>query len=76
MYLAARDEAKGREAIEDLKTATGKEALFLMLDLADLRGVRTAAEEFLRYVYVHSSFIRTLEWMPWAGRGMLMNADK
>ncbi|EIM81821.1 NAD-P-binding protein [Stereum hirsutum FP-91666 SS1] len=47
VYLAARDEAKGREAIEDLKTATGKEALFLKLDLADLRGVRTAAEEFL-----------------------------
>ncbi|EIM81817.1 NAD-P-binding protein [Stereum hirsutum FP-91666 SS1] len=48
VYLAARDASKGLKAIEDLKASTGgKEALFLKLDLADLRSVRQAAEEFL-----------------------------
>lgn len=52
VYLAARDASKGLKAIEDLKASTGgKEALFLKLDLADLRSVRQAAEEFLRFVF-------------------------
>lgn len=52
VYLAARSETKAREAIADLRASTGgKEALFLKMDLADLRSVRTAAEEFLRFVH-------------------------
>lgn len=50
MYLAARDPQKAADAIEELKQVTGKEALFLELDLADLRSVRKAAEEILKYV--------------------------
>jgi len=34
-------------AIEDLKRDTGREALFLRLDLADLKSIKASAEEFL-----------------------------
>ena len=47
VYLAARSRAKGEAAIAELKTATGKEAIFLELDLSSLASVRKAAEEFL-----------------------------
>ena len=49
VYLAARNSIKAREAIDQLKEETGKEAIFLELDLASLEKVRLAAEEFLRY---------------------------
>ena len=49
VYLAARNRTKAREAIDQLKEETGKEASFLELDLASLEKVRSAAEEFLRY---------------------------
>jgi retinol dehydrogenase-12 len=45
--MASRNADKAKVAIEDLKNDTGKEALFLHLDLASLNGVRRAAEEFL-----------------------------
>ncbi|KAJ6579231.1 NAD(P)-binding protein [Mycena vulgaris] len=47
VYLAARSPAKGKEAIAQLETETGKRAEFLELDLADLSKVRQAAEAFL-----------------------------
>jgi NAD(P)-dependent dehydrogenase (short-subunit alcohol dehydrogenase family) len=47
VYLAARTPAKANAAIADLKNETGKEAIFLQLDLADLTAVRKSAEEFL-----------------------------
>ncbi|KAI0052000.1 NAD(P)-binding protein [Auriscalpium vulgare] len=47
VYLAARSEERAQEAITALKTDTGKEAIFLKLDLADLVKVKAAAEEFL-----------------------------
>ncbi|KAK2462522.1 hypothetical protein APHAL10511_005492 [Amanita phalloides] len=47
VYLACRNETKAREAIADLRETTGKEGIFLPLDLADLRSVKTAAESFL-----------------------------
>ena len=53
MYLAARNEDRAKAAIEDLKQTTGKEAIFLKLDLSSLGSVKAAAEEFLRWV--HSS---------------------
>ena len=47
MYIAARSQPKAEEAIKELKTETGKEALFLKIDLGDLKSVKRAAEEFL-----------------------------
>lgn len=47
VYIAARSRSKAEEAISELKTITGKEALFLSLDLSDLVSVKRAAETFL-----------------------------
>lgn len=56
MYIAARDQVKSERAIEELKISTGKEAVFLKLDLASLKAIKTAAEEFLRStLFVHES---------------------
>ena len=48
--MASRSKAKAEQAIADLKQLTGREAIFLELDLANLKSVKKAAEEFLRYV--------------------------
>jgi NAD(P)-dependent dehydrogenase (short-subunit alcohol dehydrogenase family) len=48
VYFAARSQERAEKAIKDLKTETGKEGIWLKLDLADLKSVKTAAEEFLR----------------------------
>ncbi|KAJ7787672.1 NAD-P-binding protein, partial [Mycena olivaceomarginata] len=48
VYLAARSPEKAKEAIDDLKSQTGKEAEFLQLDLADLHSVKRAVEEFTK----------------------------
>jgi NAD(P)-dependent dehydrogenase (short-subunit alcohol dehydrogenase family) len=50
VYLAARSAVKANAAIAELKEVTGKEAIFLQLDLADITAVRKSAEEFLSYV--------------------------
>lgn len=47
VYLAARNPEKSEKAIEELFELTGKRAVFLKLDLADLLSVKAAAEEFL-----------------------------
>ena len=47
VYLAARNATKANTAIAELKDETGKDAIFLQLDLADLTAVRKSAEEFL-----------------------------
>ncbi|KAG1751095.1 hypothetical protein EDB19DRAFT_1675262 [Suillus lakei] len=47
VYVAARSQEKAEVAIKDLKDSTGKEALFLKLDLADLKSVKASAEEYL-----------------------------
>ena len=57
MYIAARSEDRAKIAIEDIKQTTGKEAIWLKLDLASLKSVKTAAEEFLECVH-RSSFER------------------
>lgn len=49
VYIAARSPEKAAQAIQDLKNETGKEALFLKLDLADLSSIKVAAEEYMRY---------------------------
>ena len=48
MYIATRSKERAEAAIAELKTTTGKEAIFLELDLADLASVRKAAKVFLR----------------------------
>jgi len=47
VYMASRSPEKAAKAIEELKSATGKEAIFLQLDLASLSSVRRGAEAFL-----------------------------
>jgi len=47
VYLAARSAQKANEAIAELKDETGKQAIFLQLDLSDLPAVRRSAQEFL-----------------------------
>ncbi|PBK90485.1 NAD-P-binding protein [Armillaria gallica] len=46
VYMAARNEIKARNTIHELLKDTGKEAIFLKLDLASLESVREAAAEF------------------------------
>ncbi|KAF9475748.1 NAD(P)-binding protein [Pholiota conissans] len=46
VYIAARNPEKVAEAIKDLEKETGKEALFLKVDLSDLKSIKAAAEEF------------------------------
>jgi len=48
VYLAARSEEKGKQAIERLKKTTGKTDIeYLYLDLADLKQIAQAAKEFM-----------------------------
>ncbi|OAX37150.1 NAD(P)-binding protein [Rhizopogon vinicolor AM-OR11-026] len=47
VYIACRDKVKGEAAIRELKDSTGREAILLQLDLANLKSVKAAAEEFL-----------------------------
>ena len=57
VYLAGRDEGKGQEAVNKLKELTGKEPIFLHLDLADLASVKKSAEEFLgKETHLHVLF--------------------
>jgi retinol dehydrogenase-12 len=56
VYLAARSASKAAEAIAELKNETGKEAIFLQLDLSDIPAIRRSAREFLSYVVIHGSF--------------------
>ncbi|KAL0961442.1 hypothetical protein HGRIS_006387 [Hohenbuehelia grisea] len=47
VYMANRSEEKTAPIIKKLKEETGKEAIFLKLDLANLRAVKQAAAEYL-----------------------------
>ncbi|KAL1671269.1 hypothetical protein EV122DRAFT_226867 [Schizophyllum commune] len=46
VYIGARSPSRAQEAIADLKNATGKQALFLKIDLGSLTSVKAAVEEF------------------------------
>ena len=51
VYIACRSAEKANLAIEELKKETGKtDVYFLQLDLASLKSVKQAAEEFKRCV--------------------------
>ena len=54
VYLAARSAQKANEAIAELETETGKQAIFLHLDLSDILAVRRSAQEFLSCVILMS----------------------
>lgn len=47
VYIGARSQTKAEQAIKKLRELTGKEALFLKLDLGDLKAVKSAANGFL-----------------------------
>lgn len=51
VYIAGRNSSKAEAAIKELKERTGKEALFLELDLANLRAIRKSVAEFQRCAY-------------------------
>ncbi|KAH9895862.1 NAD-P-binding protein [Cubamyces lactineus] len=47
VYMASRSPERAQDAIDELRKETGKEALFLQIDLADLQSVKRAANEFI-----------------------------
>ncbi|KIO23027.1 hypothetical protein M407DRAFT_215532, partial [Tulasnella calospora MUT 4182] len=47
VYMASRSKERAEKAIADLKQETGKDAIFLELDLASLDKVTKAAKEFM-----------------------------
>ncbi|TDL19930.1 NAD-P-binding protein [Rickenella mellea] len=47
VYMATRNKEKAQDAIKEIARDTGKEPIFLQLDLADLDSVKRAADEFL-----------------------------
>jgi len=57
VYMASRSRERAEVAIAKLKDETGKEAIFLELDLADLKSVRKATDEFkLKETALHVLF--------------------
>lgn len=48
VYMAARSQEKAEKAIADLKEETGKEAIFLQLDLANLASIKKSVTDFTR----------------------------
>lgn len=46
VYMASRSQQLAEVAITKLKSETGKEAIFLELDLSSLASVRKATDEF------------------------------
>ncbi|VDB92602.1 unnamed protein product [Peniophora sp. CBMAI 1063] len=47
VYMASRNSEKARAAIDELRQETGKEAIFMQLDLSDLESIKQAAAVFL-----------------------------
>ncbi|TCD64077.1 hypothetical protein EIP91_004549, partial [Steccherinum ochraceum] len=50
VYMASRNPERAAAAIQDLKELTGKDAIFLQIELTSLASVKRAAEEFLNGV--------------------------
>lgn len=59
VYLAARTEARAKVAIAELLVETGKEAIWLQLDLSSLQSIERTVAEFYGYVVVQIPFRRT-----------------
>ncbi|THU86142.1 NAD-P-binding protein [Dendrothele bispora CBS 962.96] len=47
VYLVARDENKAQAVIDEYTKITGRTAIFLKIDLADLHSIKAAVKEFL-----------------------------
>ncbi|KAF9232099.1 hypothetical protein BU15DRAFT_81612 [Melanogaster broomeanus] len=47
VWITARDKSKGEAVLRELKTNTGKDAHLLLMDLANLKSIKAAGEEFL-----------------------------
>ena len=60
VYLAARSKEKADAAIADLKEATGREAIYLEIDLSSMDSVREAAKVFLRWVHAFRQSLTVL----------------
>ena len=76
VYLAARRKAQAEEVIENLKDATGKEAIFLHLDLTSLAAARAAAIEFLSreselHILSYNAQVHTLSHVFERNRGVM-----
>lgn len=67
VYIAARNKEYVEAAIAELKEATGKDALYLPLNLASLASVREAAEEFLRYQILKPVYNSQAYWRSQQG---------
>jgi NAD(P)-dependent dehydrogenase (short-subunit alcohol dehydrogenase family) len=53
VYIGCRSAEKARTAVEELKSITGKtddDLKVLSMDLSNLRTIKTAVDEFLKYV--------------------------
>jgi len=50
VYLGARTEARAKIAIAELLVETGKEAIWLQLDLSSLQTIERSVAEFYGYV--------------------------
>ncbi|KAJ7449545.1 NAD-P-binding protein [Mycena latifolia] len=46
VYIAARNAITGEQAVKELTEATGSAPIFLKVDLADLKSIKIAAQEF------------------------------
>ncbi|KAJ6465679.1 hypothetical protein DFH09DRAFT_1346245 [Mycena vulgaris] len=46
VYMTSRSRQRTKAAIADLEQETGRQAIFLQLDLADLHSVKAAAAEY------------------------------
>lgn len=69
VYLAARNKSKADEALKDLKDQTGKDAIFLELDLSSLASVRKAAAEFQSkekelHILFNNAYVRCTYVLP------------
>ena len=69
VYLAARSRSKAEETILELKQSIGKEAQFLLCDLASMESVRGAAQEFMsKETELHMLFNNGCEYFSHASR--------
>ncbi|KAI0731676.1 hypothetical protein C8Q72DRAFT_874690 [Fomitopsis betulina] len=67
--MASRSRSKAEKAIEELKMDTGKEAIFLELDLASYASIHKAADEFLSnepelHVLFNNALHNGVMWAP------------
>lgn len=68
VYIAVRNKEKAEKAISELKEVTGKDAIFLELDLASLASVRKAAQEFLSkekelHILFNNACVHSVSWI-------------